>query len=88
MRTTLSINDALLAEVRRRAGKTGRPFRVVLEELIHLGLANSKKAKKKKRVRIAARPLGLKPAYNQISLNQLYDQLEAEDTLAKTRRKR
>ena len=85
MRTTLSINDALLKEVRRRAGATGRPFREVLEETISLGLASSKKTKAKRRVRIRPRALGLKAVYRKISLNQLYDQLEAERTALKSR---
>jgi hypothetical protein len=85
MRTTLSINDALLEEVRRRAGRSGRTFRQVLEETIALGLASSKKAKSEKRVRVRPRPLGLKAVYHKISLNQLYDQLEAERTAAKSR---
>ncbi|MGI8955459.1 MAG: hypothetical protein ACR2II_00900 [Chthoniobacterales bacterium] len=86
MRTTLSINDALLHEVRRRAGATGRPFRKVLEETIALGLASSKKAKTQRRVRIRPQRLALKPVYRKISLNQLYDQLEAERTAAKPAR--
>jgi hypothetical protein len=81
----LSINDALLEEVRRRAGRSGRTFRQVLEETIALGLASSKKAKSEKRVRVQPRPLGLKAVYHKISLNQLYDQLEAERTAAKSR---
>ncbi len=83
MRTTLSINDALLKEVRRRAGATGRSFRKMLEEIIAIGLAASKKSAKKRQVRIKPRPLGLKPAYHKISLNQIFDQLEAERTVAK-----
>lgn len=82
----MSINDALLKEVRRRAEAARRPFRQVLEEIINLGLASSKKAKKNRRVRIKPRALGLKPAYHHVSLNQLYDQLEAESTLASMRR--
>ena len=85
MRTTLSINDALLEEVRRRAGRSGRTFRQELEETIALGLASSKKAKSRTRVRILPRPLGLKAVYQKMSLNQLYDQLEAERTAAKSR---
>src|SRR5262249_23840320 len=85
MRTTLSINDALLEEVRRRAGKSGRTFRQVLEETIPLGLASSKKAQQGARVRVQPRPLGLKAVYHKISLNQLHDQLEAERTAAKPR---
>lgn len=83
MRTTLSINDALLDEVRRRAGAAGKTFRSMLEEVIGLGLASSKKGKGRRRVRIQPRALRLKPVYRKLSLNQLYDQLEAEGTAAK-----
>lgn len=82
MRTTLSINDALLDEVRRRAGAAGRPFRQVLEEIIALGLASSRKTKTQRRIRIRPQRLALKPVYRKLSLNQLYDQLEAERTAA------
>ena len=86
MRTTLSINDALLEEVRRRAASSGRTFRQALEETIALGLASSKKAKSRRRTRIQPRPLGLKAVYHKISLNQFYDQLEAERTATKSPR--
>lgn len=86
MRTTLSINDALLKEVRRRAGAGGRPFQKMLEEVITIGLASSRKRKRQRRVRIQPRPLGLKAVYRKMSLNQLYDQLEAERTASKAGR--
>ena len=86
MRTTININDALLKEIRRRANAAGRSFRKVLEEMISLGLASSKKRKVRSRVRIRPRALGLKAVYHKISLNQLYDQLEAERTASKARR--
>jgi hypothetical protein len=86
MRTTLSINDALLEEVRRRAGSSGRPFREVLEETIALGLASSAQSKSRNKVRIQPRALGLKAVYHKMSLNQLYDQIEAERTAAKAGR--
>ncbi|MDQ3199054.1 MAG: type II toxin-antitoxin system VapB family antitoxin [Verrucomicrobiota bacterium] len=86
MRTTININDALLDEVRRRVGAAGRPFRLVLEETIALGLASSKRTKTRRRVRIRPQRLGLKPVYRKLSLNQLYDQLEAERTVAKPAR--
>jgi hypothetical protein len=70
-----------LKEVRRRAGAEGRPFREVLEQTIARGLATAKK--KKARGRIRPQRIGLKAVYQKVSLNQLYDQLEAERTAAK-----
>ncbi|MEO6507230.1 MAG: type II toxin-antitoxin system VapB family antitoxin [Chthoniobacterales bacterium] len=67
MRTTININDALLDEVRRRAGAAGRPFRQVLEEIIALGLASSMRTKTQRRVRIRPPCLALKPVYRKLS---------------------
>jgi len=83
MRTTLGINDALLRELRRRAAATGRPFRAVVEETLSLGLAHSAKSKRSRTFRVRSHALGLKPGFRGVSLNQLYDQIEAESTARK-----
>ncbi len=77
MRTTIDINDATLKELRKRAKVERRPFKQVVEETLQRGLA-FEAAPKKERFQIKAKPLGLKGAYSGMSLNQLYDQLEAE----------
>jgi len=76
MRTTIDINDALLAELRRLAAKQGRPFRAVLEETLQRGLATPLAARRA--VKIKPLPLGLRQAVAGMSLNQVYDQLESE----------
>lgn len=80
MRTTLDINDALLRELRRRAAATGRPFRGVVEEALAVGLAAGSKPVRQKSFRVRPHALGLKHGFRGISLNQLYDQIEAETT--------
>ncbi len=80
MRTTVNISDALLAELKARASDTGRTFREVLEETLRLGLAGGTGGTGKSRFRVKPHPLGLKPGFHGVSLNQLYDQLEAEDS--------
>jgi predicted transcriptional regulator len=79
MRTTVDISDGLLNELRELARKRGRPFREILEETIQRGL-RATPASSRKRVRIRTHRVGIKPAYQGLSLNQLYDQLEAEET--------
>jgi hypothetical protein len=76
MRTTLDINDATLAELRAKAMAEGKPFKKLINETLQLGLA----AKSRKSGRFQVKPLnpGIKPAYQGLSMNQLYDQLEAE----------
>jgi hypothetical protein len=83
MRTTLSINDALLRELRRRANATGRPFREVVEETLARGLAAADKPARARAFRVRPHALGLKPGFRGVSLNQLYDQLEAESSARK-----
>jgi hypothetical protein len=79
MRTTLGISDALLRELRRRAAVSGRPFRAVVEETLTCGLAVADKSGRTRR-RFCVKPhaLGLKPGFRGVSLNQIYDQVEAE----------
>lgn len=79
MRTTIDINDALLAEVRRLSGASGRPFKEEIDRLLRIGLAASEETAKRRRFRVKAHALGMKAAFRGESLNQLFDQLEAED---------
>ncbi len=51
MRTTLTLDDALLRQLRERVARKGRPLRQVVEEALRWGLAGS-----------AARPCRLEPA--------------------------
>ena len=81
VRTTLNISDALLAELRERSTRTGRPLRQVIEDALRRGLSNDNAAPEK--VRISPFLVGIKPAYRGMSMNQLYDQLEAENVSAR-----
>lgn len=76
MRTTINISDGVLAEVRELARQRKRPFREVLEEALQRGLSASKQPRQ--RVRLLTHRVGIKPAYRGQSMNQLYDQIEAE----------
>jgi hypothetical protein len=75
MRTSLDINDATLADLRERARAEGLPFKRVVEDVLQLGLAATRSA----RPRFRVKPLdpGIKPPYRALSLNQLYDQIES-----------
>lgn len=78
MRTTINISDGILSELHERARQRRRPFREILEETIQRGLSVSP-ASSVKQVSIQTHRLGIKPAYQGVSMNQLYDQIEAED---------
>lgn len=80
MRTTINISDGILNELRELARQRRRPFREILEETIQRGLGAAQQPARK-RARIRTHRVGIKPAYRGLSLNQLYDQLEAEDAV-------
>lgn len=79
MRTTININDALLQELKERAHREKRPMTKVLEDALRRGLSGGKD--KRPSTRIQTHPVGIKPAYRGMSMNQLYDQLESEEQL-------
>lgn len=78
MRTTININDALLQEIKTLAKTQNRPLREILEVVLQKGLAAPDQANEP--IEIKTFPVGIKPAYRGMSMNQLYDQLESDDT--------
>jgi hypothetical protein len=78
VRTTINISDAILSELHERARQRRRPFREILEETIQLGLSATPPSCEQP-VRIETYRVGIKSAYRGLSMNQLYDQIEAED---------
>lgn len=80
VRTTININDALLEDLKKRAREEGRPMTRVVEDALQRGLSAGRIGKGKKRT-VQAFPVGIKSAYRGMSMNQLYDQLEADDSI-------
>lgn len=78
MRTTIDINDALLQDLRQIAAAQRKSFRRVVEETLQKGMCNEA-GDINPTITVPVHDLGLKAAYRGMSLNQLYDQLEAED---------
>lgn len=80
VRTTVDINDALLRELREQANASRRPFKVVLEEVLQRGLGGGSAPRKRRgKVQIETAPVGIKEGFQGMSMNQLYDQIEAEE---------
>jgi hypothetical protein len=78
MRTTINISDGILSELRERARQRRRPFREIVEETIQRGLGALPPSSGQP-VTIQTHRIGIKPAYQGLSMNQLYDQIESED---------
>jgi hypothetical protein len=86
MRTTLTIDDDLAGLLQKKASQQGHSFKEVVNNLLRAGLAISGEASpSRKPVKIVTRPLGLKPGYDADKLNQLADEIEAEEVAKKLR---
>src|SRR5262245_49314157 len=83
MRTTLTIDDDLAAQLREEAARQGLPFRQVLNRTLRLGLRAASGAAPRERFRVEARRLGLRAGVDPAKLNQLADELEDEEIVRK-----
>ncbi len=78
MRTTIDINDAILSELKNRAKQTDQSFRTLLHIVLQRGLSTFTPQDRKKKSKIETAPVGINPTSRGLSMNQLYDQIEAE----------
>ena len=76
MRTTLTLDDDLVAKVRAICGRTGESFKVVLNRLLREGLAAGRERRPVAPFRVKARRLWLKPGIQLDNVAELLDQLD------------
>jgi len=77
MRTTLTLDDHVAAELKAESRRAGRPFRVVVNETLRRGLAARRVTAPRRPFKIAARDLGsLKPG---LALDNIGDLLEQSE---------
>jgi hypothetical protein len=77
-RTTLTLEDDVAAQLREEARRSGRSFKVVVNEAIRLGLKHARAAPAKP-FRVAARDLGVRPEIDLDDVEGLLDRLEGVD---------
>jgi len=80
MRTTLTIRDDLLAELKRVAAAERRPFRAVVEECLRLGLdrRDARLADAGAGYTVEPHPSGLAAGIDPEHLNRVADELDDE----------
>ncbi|MCP5519054.1 MAG: DUF2191 domain-containing protein [Verrucomicrobiales bacterium] len=82
MRTTLTIDDDLAGILRSRSRELGKPFKEVVNQLLRAGItANGQAPEARTPVMVRSKPLGLRTGFDPDKLNQLVDELAAEDYL-------
>ena len=78
MRTTVTLDEDLAAQLQELAHRTRKPFKAVLNEAIRKGLGGWNKATVTRPFRVRARDCGLRPGLDDRRFNQLADELEVE----------
>ena len=80
MRTTLTLDDDLAAELNRTARLSGRSFKEVVNAVIRQGLSagDHPPAAEDRPFVVQPQSCGLLPGIDTLRLNQLLDQLEVE----------
>jgi hypothetical protein len=82
MRTTIRLNDELLAEAKQCAAESGRTLTAVFEDALRAALARRKAAAKRERVRlITGGEGGLRPGIDLDNTAELLERMERSDAV-------
>ena len=84
MRTTLTLDDDVADALRERARLLDIPFKQVVNEVLRRGMAPGSRPPDRPRFQITPNHSRLAPGVDPLRLNQLNDQLEAEDFAAES----
>ncbi len=79
MRTTLTLDDDVADFLKEQSQLHNKPFKQVVNEVLRRGMAPGSKRSKSPKFRIVPNRSNLFPGVDPRKLNQLNDQLEAED---------
>lgn len=86
MRTTLTLEPDVAEVVEQEMRRTGRGLKRVVNDALRAGLGVTGKPVTPGPFVVDAQPMGLKPGYDYDRMNQLADQLEAEEHARKLTR--
>ena len=83
MRTTVTLEPDVAAKLKRLAHRTGRTFKATLDEVLRRGLTAQERAAAPAPYVVKPHPGGFLPGIDPGKLNQLLDQLDAEEAVRK-----
>ncbi len=79
MRTTLTLDEDVAQQTKALAQRLRKPFKVVLNQALRLGLGQVEKPLKQRRYRTKPRPMGLREGRDLDNIQELLAQVEGED---------
>jgi hypothetical protein len=78
MRTTLTIDDDLAMKLKAEVRRTGKPFKIVVNEYLRSGLFRRQVRKPQERFRVITRSLGaLRPGISLQNVGELLELIES-----------
>ena len=83
MRTTLTLDDDLADALRERARLADTPFKQVVNDTLRRGMSHGTAEAERPEYRVVPKRGGFAPGVDPLRLNQLNDQLVAEEALGK-----
>ena len=86
MRTTLTLDPDVAERVAGEVRRTGKSLKAVVNDAIRFGLGLAGKRPRGPRFKVEPHAFGLRPGIDPDRLNQLVDELEAEETARKLAR--
>ena len=86
MRTTLTIDSDVERLLRQEMRRTNRSMEAVVNDALRAGLGAQGKAARTRRFKVEPHAFGFKPGVNVDGLNQLADEMEAEEIARKLAR--
>ena len=84
MRTTLTIDDDLIAQIEDLRRCEGLSFKGAVNQLLHAGIQYRAQPPKPKQYRTQPRKLGLRTGFDPTKLNQLADEIDADEFTSAT----
>jgi len=79
MRTTLTLEPDVAERIRQEIRRSGKGMKAVINDLLRLGLGRTGKAREPARFEVEPHPFRFKPGLDLDRMNQLVDELEAEE---------
>jgi head-tail adaptor len=76
MRTTLTLDDDIIAKLNAEMKRSGKSFKETVNEFLRMGLQTRQEMQNGSRFKVEARPLGVIPGLNYDCIGQLLEEAE------------
>lgn len=86
MRTTLTLERDVADRLEREVRRTGKTFKATVNDALRLGLGLAGKPQRGSRFQVKPHAFGFKPGIDLDRLNQLVDEMDAQETARRLRR--